>query len=374
MKTIIYFKTKMAAVEVKEDSVKVTGYGSTGDVDRGNDKVLPTAFTDTIAESQRTSGVAMLLQHDGAKVIGKWDKLEVDNKGLACEGTVKYNTDDCLEKIKNGDLRGLSIGYIIEKYQIEDGQGHVMYYNETGLQPGYDYDALYSEDAIRVITKLELVEISVVATPMNPYSFISSVKKQMEMEMKAIKALAGKSTDDDGGEQEPEPAPEAVVEEPVVTEDEPEEPKVIPEEPAAPEEPAPAEGAEPNTQGSGGEDAGGNPAPVETPEAPAPVESTPVEAGQEAEKAIDAALEKVKPLVAEMVADAVKNATTDLTNENTALKNAVIELKGQVESAINALKSIEAGPNAEHTFIPTGGGMGHKALVTDGMVMKTLGR
>lgn len=356
----------MTNVEVKEDVVKISGYASTKDIDRGGDMVLPTAFTDSIAESQRTSGVAMLLGHDHAKVIGGWDKIEVDSKGIPVEGSVRHDIDDCMAKIKAGDLRGMSIGYRVQEYQIEDGQGHVMYRSATGLEAGYDWDDLYDDNAIRVITKLDLVEISVVATPMNPYSFISSVKAFFAEEIKEFKQFSGKV------EAKEEPV-EVKPEEPV--EDAPEPVKIEEETPApvVPEEtPAPAEGEKNDTNGTGEEvPAVETTAPVETLDSPEPVESEPVKAGEEDEKAI-AFLEKVKPLIAEMVKGAVAEATETLMKQNTELNNALASLKQVTEAHKTALENIEA-PLPSRT-VRSGGDMARKMVITDSIVLKTIGQ
>lgn len=204
MKQVLYFKTVVGKVEEKAGGdVSISGYGSTKDIDRGNDKVLPSAFEESLKNNASTSGVAMLLGHDDAKVIGGWDVLATDARGLICEGTVKYDTDGCKQKIRNGDLRGLSIGYIVEEYHIENKDGTVVYRSDTGMEAGHDWDELWNEDAVRVITKLNLVEVSIVATPMNQYSFISSVKKFWSDEVKALKAMAPvKEKKDDEDEDE----------------------------------------------------------------------------------------------------------------------------------------------------------------------------
>lgn len=67
-------------VEGKGQSLQISGYGSTGDIDRGNDRVLPSAFSDTIVARGAKSPIPILLSHDGNKLLGSWDKLEVDGK------------------------------------------------------------------------------------------------------------------------------------------------------------------------------------------------------------------------------------------------------------------------------------------------------
>lgn len=188
MKQLLYFQTKMKNVEEKGDVVIVSGYASTGDIDRGNDRVLPEAFKETISDRGEKSPIPMLLQHDGDKIIGNWPMLGIDEKGLIAQGELKYDIDDCKKKVKNGDLRGLSIGYRVLEYEVEDGKGNVIYNSETGLVPGHDVDEMWTNDSIRVIKKIDLVEISIVSTPMNPYAFINSVKDFFATEKKDLLA------------------------------------------------------------------------------------------------------------------------------------------------------------------------------------------
>lgn len=186
MKQMLYFQTKMKAVEEKGDALIVSGYASTGDLDRGGDRVLPEAFTETVRDRASKSPIPMLLQHDGDKVLGDWPEMEIDAKGLLATGSVKYDIDDCKIKIKNGDLRGLSIGYRVEEYEVEREDGTTIYNSITGLTAGYDVEDMWGNDTVRIIKKIDLVEISVVSTPMNPYAFINSVKDFFAQEKKNL--------------------------------------------------------------------------------------------------------------------------------------------------------------------------------------------
>lgn len=78
-KKVLYFQTKFLA-EKKADSITITGFGSTGDLDRYNDKVLPTAFEDSLPTFMKNP--VMLLQHDDNKVIGKFTSTEIKGNGL----------------------------------------------------------------------------------------------------------------------------------------------------------------------------------------------------------------------------------------------------------------------------------------------------
>ncbi len=181
-----YFQTKKMTLEEKGDVLVISGYASTGDVDRGGDQVLPEAFTETVRDRASKSPIPMLLQHDGQKVLGDWPEMEIDAKGLAVVWNVKYDIDECKIKIKNKDLNGLSIGYRVEEWEVRNAQGTVVYNSNSGLCPGYDVDDMWKEDSVRVIKKVELVEISVVSIPMNPFAFINSVKKFFAIEQKNL--------------------------------------------------------------------------------------------------------------------------------------------------------------------------------------------
>lgn len=132
----------------------------------------------------------MLLQHDDGKVIGKFTSTEIKSNGLEVVGDVMYDIDDCMKKIEDGVLGAFSIGFITQAYQYEDEQGHILYKSDEGLMAGYEWDDLYSEKVTRIITKLDLVEISVVSTPANPYALFQVAKDFFTEETKALKSLA----------------------------------------------------------------------------------------------------------------------------------------------------------------------------------------
>lgn len=85
MKQINYFQTKMKGVSEKGATLTINGYASTKDVDRGGDRVLPEAFTETVRDRASKSPVPMLLGHDHEKVIGDWPVMTIDANGLLVE-------------------------------------------------------------------------------------------------------------------------------------------------------------------------------------------------------------------------------------------------------------------------------------------------
>lgn len=101
-----------------------------------------------------------------------------------------YDIDGCMKKIEDGVLGAFSIGFITQAYQYEDEAGHILYKSDEGLMAGYSWDDLYTDKVVRVITKLDLVEISVVSTPANPYALFQVAKDFFINETKSLKALA----------------------------------------------------------------------------------------------------------------------------------------------------------------------------------------
>lgn len=144
---------KFIHFELKADTSKentIVGYGSvSGNVDRGNDVVMPGAFAKSIASGKLPK---MLWQHDPHTVIGKWDSIVEDEKGLRIEGKLAATPkgQEVLELIKMGAIDGLSIGY--STVDTEYAQG------------------------VRLIKEADLWEISIVTFPMNEEAVIDAVK------------------------------------------------------------------------------------------------------------------------------------------------------------------------------------------------------
>jgi uncharacterized protein len=131
------------------------GYGSVyGNLDNGSDIVKAGAFDESL-RTKPAAKVKMLWQHDTHSPIGVWSQLSSDSKGLYCRGKLLLNTQggkEAHEFMLAGAVDGLSIGYQTKEYEYD---------NDTG---------------IRTLTKVNLMEISVVTFPMNEQSTISAVK------------------------------------------------------------------------------------------------------------------------------------------------------------------------------------------------------
>lgn len=141
------------------DSGRIEGYASTigGVPDRHGEIVLAGAFADTMTRYRKTGETpAMLWAHAQEQPIGKWRAMEEDSTGLFVEGALNLNTAkgrEAFEHIKAGDAGGLSIGFTTP---------------EGGRQ--------YVGEGVFHLSKVDVLEISVVAIPANPLARITGVK------------------------------------------------------------------------------------------------------------------------------------------------------------------------------------------------------
>ncbi|NYD91402.1 HK97 family phage prohead protease [Sphingomonas melonis] len=137
---------------------RIDGYGSVfGLLDRGGDIVLPGAFKASLRG--RKGGVPMLWQHDPSIVIGLWDKFEEDEKGLKISGQLVMDVPQAAVAralVKAGAVKGLSIGYRTQDYEID---------RTTGA---------------RRLKKVDLWEVSLVTFPMLPEAQITGVKSALD--------------------------------------------------------------------------------------------------------------------------------------------------------------------------------------------------
>lgn len=149
-------QTKFLTTEWKaDDDGVVEGYGAIyGNVDRGGDVIAKGAFAESLASGRK---VKMLSQHDTWSVIGVWDSLVEDDKGLRVKGRILKSVQagrEAYELAKAGALDGLSIGYRTVKASNAGGS--------------------------RVIEAAELWEVSLVTFPMNEMARIDAVKAAAE--------------------------------------------------------------------------------------------------------------------------------------------------------------------------------------------------
>lgn len=131
------------------------GYASVwNEPDSYGDTIKKGAFTKTLRETKSTGGPAMLWDHNSSQPIGVWTSLVEDDRGLRVEGrlvTKSAKGADAYELLKDGAIRGLSIGFRAKK-------------SERGPNGG------------RILTDIELVEISLVTMPAASKARVTSIK------------------------------------------------------------------------------------------------------------------------------------------------------------------------------------------------------
>lgn len=165
---------KSAAFELKKEPDQdgvFEGYASVfGIVDQGMDVVERGAFGKSLGGGRK---VKMLWQHDQRKVIGVWDEVKEDDRGLFVVGRLLKGVaqaEEAMVLMRAGAIDSMSIGYrTIES--IPEGGGR-----------------------IRKLMEVELHEISLVTFPMLPDAKVTAMKSvTTEREFEAFLRDAGYS-------------------------------------------------------------------------------------------------------------------------------------------------------------------------------------
>lgn len=163
-------KTYFFQMEVKEvkagengGDVTIEGYASTPDLDRYRDIVEPKAFEAALEMYMKNP--VILYQHDADKPVGIATATKISGKGLWIRASVK--DEDTKTKVLDGRMRALSIGYIALDSALE---------HEDGTPFNAEKDSYWDATLVRVIKKLDLVEISIVSTPANGNALFTVAK------------------------------------------------------------------------------------------------------------------------------------------------------------------------------------------------------
>ena len=121
----------------------IEGYASLwGVADLNGDVVAQGAFGDSLARTG-AGGVRMLHQHESRAVVGVWDEISEDERGLFVRGRIKDWSAEARYATalsRAGALDGLSIGFRAQKAR-RDGK-------------------------LRILAQVELWEVSLVTFPM----------------------------------------------------------------------------------------------------------------------------------------------------------------------------------------------------------------
>ncbi|MFZ5964707.1 HK97 family phage prohead protease [Thalassococcus sp. BH17M4-6] len=145
---------RLGADEIVADGMKIEGYASLfGSPDQGNDVVASGAYAASLKRlGAERRGIKMLWQHDPAQPIGIWDEVREDARGLYVKGRLLDSVArgrEAAALIAAGAIDGLSIGYrTLRAAKNEKGQ--------------------------RLLTELELWEVSLVTFPMLPSARVAA--------------------------------------------------------------------------------------------------------------------------------------------------------------------------------------------------------
>ena len=125
--------------------MRFAGYAAIFDrPDGGGDIVRRGAFVRAL---QQARDVPLLLQHKAGRVVGRIEHLSEDRRGLRVIGRVVDARSRSL--VANGKLKGLSFGYRVREARA---------------------------GAHRELIDLDLVEVSLVAKPMQPLARVHAVE------------------------------------------------------------------------------------------------------------------------------------------------------------------------------------------------------
>ena len=165
--------TRLGTVVSTDEALVVEGYASFfGLKDQGGDVVQKGAYAKSLAALKgRGRTVKMLWQHDPGEVIGVWDVIREDDRGLFVKGRILTQVTrgrEAAELIAKGAVDGLSIGYrTLKAHKGAQGQ--------------------------RFLDELDLWEVSLVTFPMLPEARLGA--KSQQLLVATIEADARKSPD-----------------------------------------------------------------------------------------------------------------------------------------------------------------------------------
>lgn len=154
-------KTGAAVLDIKTTGTKgeFEGYASTfgGEPDSYGDIIAPGAYAGSLKRhADRGTMPKMFWQHDPGEPIGKWLEAAEDSTGLKVSGRLNMGVRraaEAYELLKGGDIDGLSIGYRLEAYEVDE-----------------------DEPGIWTLTRVDLKEVSVVSIGANESATIATVK------------------------------------------------------------------------------------------------------------------------------------------------------------------------------------------------------
>lgn len=153
------FRLDAKAVEREDGPIYIEGYASDFGLDRDGEYMTPGALEKAL-DAFMSNSRALLYHHKLDQLMGEVEEARVDGKGLWIRARVdrpEPGTDamNRFKQVARGTLRGFSVGGFFRKAR------------EAGRQ---------------LITSIDLVEISLTPTPVNPRTFGAVVAKALESE------------------------------------------------------------------------------------------------------------------------------------------------------------------------------------------------
>jgi HK97 family phage prohead protease len=133
------------------NGVRFAGYAAVFDrPDRGGDVVRKGAFLRSL---ERAGEVPLLWQHKAGAVVGRIEHLSEDERGLRVIAALGSGADAkrAARLLESGKLDGLSFGYRVREAKSARG--------------------------LRELIELDLVEVSLVARPMQPKARVHAVER-----------------------------------------------------------------------------------------------------------------------------------------------------------------------------------------------------
>ncbi|MEZ5913090.1 MAG: HK97 family phage prohead protease [Paracoccaceae bacterium] len=151
------------------DGTRIEGYASVfGRRDQGGDVVQTGAYAKSLASlAAKGRRVKMLWQHDPNEPIGIWDEVREDAHGLFVKGRLLPEVGrgrEAMALIGAGAIDGLSIGYRTVKAE-KDSKGQ------------------------RLLSELELWEVSLVTFPMLPEARVAAKDAESDASLRELAAV-----------------------------------------------------------------------------------------------------------------------------------------------------------------------------------------
>ena len=158
----VFTKSELPSATDTIDSINISGYASTTDIDRHGD-VIPASVWEAGLQNYLKNPI-VLAYHDHNEPIGKVVEHKVDDKGLWVKARISAAAEDVFNLVKDGVLTAFSVGFRI-------------------------LDAEYNSAAeVFIVKELELHEISVVSVPANQNTLFSLAKSfETDDEYKSFK-------------------------------------------------------------------------------------------------------------------------------------------------------------------------------------------